>query len=84
MVSSLRQPYSLIHRSVYPISDLAAMSDLDGTTNDDTTSTVLDGSIPDMGSLDTTTACVPSAPVVVVTLISLCPILCKQLRMNCF
>jgi hypothetical protein len=29
------------------MSDLAAMSDMDGTTNDDTTSTVLDGCVPD-------------------------------------
>jgi hypothetical protein len=29
------------------MSDLAAMSDMDGTTNDDTTSMVRDGSIPD-------------------------------------
>jgi hypothetical protein len=44
-----RQPYSRTHRSVYPMSDLAATWDMDGTTNDDTTSTstVLDGSIPD-------------------------------------
>jgi hypothetical protein len=29
------------------MSDLAAMLDMDDTTNDDTTSTVLDGNIPD-------------------------------------
>jgi hypothetical protein len=41
------QPYSRTYRSVYQTSDLAAMSDIDGTTNDDTTSmsTVLDGNI---------------------------------------
>lgn len=47
LVFGSRQPYSRTHRSVYPMSDLAAMWDMDGTTNDDTTSTVLDGNIPD-------------------------------------